>query len=87
MPENLPVKYAAQTRYEERARPKAAGFKWDPHFRVWWKVMTPKEAAAVSFRTAPFDEEVRRRDMQRQFRRWNMPVSVFRIINYLRGWR
>lgn len=47
------AKIIAQTKYEERAIPKEAGFRWDPAARHWWT-----ENLAAAAKTLPYNPEV-----------------------------
>lgn len=40
--------YVANTKFDQRELPKAAGFSWNPERKMWWKKLTDAEAAAIT---------------------------------------
>lgn len=50
--------------FEKKDVVKAAGFRWSPERKVWWRNMSPDDVAALPFRTrvaaAPFRKRVER---------------------------
>lgn len=45
------VRLVSLAPFEEKDTVKAAGFKWDPHRKEWWRVMAQEDAKDLPFRT------------------------------------
>jgi DNA polymerase-3 subunit epsilon len=52
------AKFAAAVPRERNGELKAAGFRWDPDRRVWWREMAVEDAAALPFPTRRIGDPV-----------------------------